>query len=508
LVIAVLLGGILLTDSVGSFLAKDRDGSVSGNSVSGNRVVNTLGFPESYAVILNNDVKPDCIRYTTVDKGTWWFDEDFARGELLDAFDEARMDPTNWVYEGLFDNDPPTEEQSYRYKNPETGLSNYDYELERLAMQRCIEVAYAVTLAHMRPNGATDRQVYVSEDNKSKLFPIVNDVQEMNGGSSNGATAAQIVKEYMEEVTGSHRNIIICGKYCRIGIACIRNIEGTIFTCIEYSEQIPKRFIATYTNVYTEPVNGYRPMTIDIHPRRAMGDPSMTGFVEEKIPLMKKAADARPVLNVGESMPLSKIRMAFKSDVILDKFASDDVYGRAWVPDREGVLRYDKETDTITALQPPESLTRDANGYVTCFLEAPGASFSVKVYAPIEEEPWIIAPAPTPSPAPSPSIQGSTSWGKKQTQHVTVRKKSYTFRKKALKRSSKSFYTGATSEAGPISYKVVSCPKNGKKYIKFSRGSKITVRKGAKKGTYKIRLTAAETDFYKSASTVIKIKVK
>lgn len=65
-----------------------------------------------------------------------------------------------------------------------------------------------------------------------------------------------------------------------------------------------------------------------------------------------------------------------------------------------------------------------------------------------------------------------------------------------------------TSGDGKLTYKVSKYPKNCKKYISVSSSGKVTLKKGAKKGTYKITITASETDTSKKATKTITIKVK
>lgn len=58
---------------------------------------------------------------------------------------------------------------------------------------------------------------------------------------------------------------------------------------------------------------------------------------------------------------------------------------------------------------------------------------------------------------------------------------------------------------GKITYTV---NKGNKKYISVSKKGKVTLKKGCKKGTYKIKITAAKTNKYDKAVKIITIKVK
>ena len=82
-----------------------------------------------------------------------------------------------------------------------------------------------------------------------------------------------------------------------------------------------------------------------------------------------------------------------------------------------------------------------------------------------------------------------------------------TYKVKNLKKKSVSFNLKAkASGKGKLTYKVVKS-KNSK-YITVSKIGKVTLKKGIKKGTYKIIITAANTTKYKKAIKTISIKVK
>ena len=96
---------------------------------------------------------------------------------------------------------------------------------------------------------------------------------------------------------------------------------------------------------------------------------------------------------------------------------------------------------------------------------------------------------------------------KSQTIKVTISKK---ISAKKIKKKAQSFKLSAKSTSGKkVKYKLV----KGNSKIKFSASSgKITVKKGTKKGTYKIKvkMTVSGNDQYKAYSTTktITIKVK
>ena len=92
-----------------------------------------------------------------------------------------------------------------------------------------------------------------------------------------------------------------------------------------------------------------------------------------------------------------------------------------------------------------------------------------------------------------------------KTQSITTAKiKKY--RVKNLKRKKAAFSLKAkTTGNGKLTYKVI---KGKSKYITVSKKGKVTLKKGCRKDTYKIRITAAKTSTYQKATKVISIKVK
>ena len=59
-----------------------------------------------------------------------------------------------------------------------------------------------------------------------------------------------------------------------------------------------------------------------------------------------------------------------------------------------------------------------------------------------------------------------------------------------------------------ITYKVKKYPKGMKKYISISKKGVVTFKKKAKRGTYKIEITAAAKGNYKKTTKIVTIKVK
>ena len=91
-----------------------------------------------------------------------------------------------------------------------------------------------------------------------------------------------------------------------------------------------------------------------------------------------------------------------------------------------------------------------------------------------------------------------------QTVKTKVTTKSYTFT--SLKKKAASFTIGASGQ-GTISYKVVKAPSKASKYIIVDKKGKVTVKKGAKIGTYVVRVSAAGNSNYKAATKDVTVKV-
>lgn len=91
-----------------------------------------------------------------------------------------------------------------------------------------------------------------------------------------------------------------------------------------------------------------------------------------------------------------------------------------------------------------------------------------------------------------------------QTVKTKVTTKNYTFT--SLKKKAASFMIGAFGQ-GTISYKVVKAPSKASKYITVDKKGKVTVKKGAKIGTYVVRVSAAGNSNYKAATKDVTVKV-
>lgn len=109
----------------------------------------------------------------------------------------------------------------------------------------------------------------------------------------------------------------------------------------------------------------------------------------------------------------------------------------------------------------------------------------------------ITKPSDNTNPSITLKKQKITTTKIKSIKVKTLKKKKVTIKLKAK-----------ASGKGKLTYKVTKYPKGMKKYIKVSKKGVVTLKKKAKKGKYKIAITAAAKGSYKKATKTITIKVK
>lgn len=136
---------------------------------------------------------------------------------------------------------------------------------------------------------------------------------------------------------------------------------------------------------------------------------------------------------------------------------------------------------------------------------------------PPKKEESTVKPA-----APSTNTGSSVNTGNTGTlysQKITVAKKfrkTFTISRRKLKKSGRTYKISAKVTPldggvghGLVSYKVTKYPKGAKKYVTVNKKGKITIKRNAKKGIYKIKITAnSVSNRLKKASKTITIKVK
>lgn len=93
----------------------------------------------------------------------------------------------------------------------------------------------------------------------------------------------------------------------------------------------------------------------------------------------------------------------------------------------------------------------------------------------------------------------------KQTIKTSTDQKSY--KASALKKKDKSFKLKTKAVSKSITY-TVKGSKNAKKYIKVSKNGKVTIKKGIKKGIYKVVIKAKATKNHLAGTKTIRVIIK
>jgi len=87
---------------------------------------------------------------------------------------------------------------------------------------------------------------------------------------------------------------------------------------------------------------------------------------------------------------------------------------------------------------------------------------------------------------------------------VAATKAKRTFKASKLKKKAATVELGVTTRAQSVSYKVV----KGAKYVTVDESGKVTVKKKAPKGTYKIQMSTTESEIYNACTAYTTITVK
>lgn len=480
--------------------------------------VDTLGYglDENDLAYYKRNHPSNCTVYKTIDVGTWKFNQSFARGELFRTLDSERANPSNWW---LCTNKlgQPVTTKSVTLTNPHY---TYDYNLEALAMQRCIEVM--INYGHTRPCGCGYAEVITKASDEflkyGKGFAA-----EMNGCF--GVNAQNIVETYMEDTrtpaaynyhyeylfekskTGQpptyrdenffmnfgsqgHRQIILNDSYTRIGIACIERTDGTMWTEMLVTTDIP---YAEYKNTPTPCYDGYKEMTVEIMRGYRMYGVNVERDISD-IDIYSRSelniSRAEIKRNVGDSIPLSQVYMG-ESRVALTTAAN---MSQEWTSSNPSVAIYDKATQSVKCLKPGTAIFSDTDP-THYYQPSPNsndvvkAQFYVLVTGQDEEEVEEPSVTPTPNPTvtntPTPTNTDDSYENSLGKLELYVYKKTY--KAKTLKKGKKSFYISPSCDnAITYTYAVT----KGKKTVKVSKDGKVTVKKGAKKGTYQVKVTA------------------
>ena len=93
----------------------------------------------------------------------------------------------------------------------------------------------------------------------------------------------------------------------------------------------------------------------------------------------------------------------------------------------------------------------------------------------------------------------------KASQSISVAKSQWAYKAKSLAKKAVKFSLGAKAKAA---LRYAAGDAKSKKFLKITKKGKVTLKRGAKKGVYKIVVKVAESGNYLAASKTVKVKVK
>lgn len=542
--------------------------------------------------------------------GTWGYEQTFARTELFSEFNKARMNSDNWWYISGNDGSKTNVSISNSYV--------YDTELEKVAMQRAVELLFAYI--HTRPDRVNYSEAYDTVDipyqwsrgydemiTYSPMYTVRNGVS-----ITTTPTAEGIVYDFMEEYETMpgrqlHRECILTDKYYRIGIGVVKLADNTRFVAVEVSED--KTADGEYIPVYsdTDPVDGYKETTVQIAYKPNDTNRCLHSVINVLSPIKENELGGYIKLIPGEAFNLSqewfsrnqKSSSAFglctgtdslffnpsngqwksdntdiadvtdnriiaknpgTTDINFTDITDGHVVGSVKVTVPEPVLQsaaatydngntligttiygddvtltnhfdYGEDEDVTLSDYGVYSFTVSKEGTNTFTFNHPDAPAGTTIPVTLTVHGIKETPAPKPPKkeestvkpaAPSTNTGNSVNTGNTGTLHaqkITVAKKfrkTFTISRRKLKKSGRVYKISAKVTPldggvghGLVSYKVTKYPKGAKKYVTVNRKGKVTIKRNAKKGIYKIKITAnSVSNRLKKASKTITIKVK
>lgn len=191
------------------------------------------------------------------------------------------------------------------------------------------------------------------------------------------------------------------------------------------------------------------------------------------------------IAKAGQTISASVTTRSYKLNAVKKKAYSFTIGARA-----QGAVSY---RISRTPAGGAKYITVDKNGKVTVKKKAPGGVYQITVTA-----------AATANQNAATRVITINVTKNKQT--ISAKKKSVTYKTSALKKN-KTYSIGVKAKS-KITYRVTSVPTGGKGYVTVNSKGKVTVKKGAPKGTYSITLTAAENKEYAAASRVVAVRIK
>ena len=484
--------------------------------------------------------------FTLPDCSTWEYQQSYARKEIFECLDKTRMNDSNWW---MNDNNG---KRVNGLPNDQTTLAHhyvYDYNLEAAAMQRAAELAVLYSSdEHLRPDCMKPAETYLeawcepvkkmdSEEDIStdkvnpywyseKTCELIAVYESDTDKRPQHLDYMGIVEDFMEEKKPAgrqgHRKAILTDSLYRIGIGCIKTDENKYFVAVElgaekyepdYYDEYPELAGTTIPLASeTTAVDTYMPVTIRIAP----------GQTQCSL-LDARYGNTNVLLKEGETFDFGDKYFCKSSNTVALWKGSDTVaLGNTWVSSDESVAKV--EGTVITAVGTGEcTIELSGNAYFRASINIKVASSPAKpsqtpapTVKPSEEPSPSPAPSAKPSAAPSaaPSVQpSSTPTQAPQKIEVAKRfKKTCIVKYKDIRKKKKTLKLGVKVNKGKahgiVTYKVTKYPKGAKKCVTVNKKGVVTIKKRAKKGTYKIKVTANANAKMKKATKTITIKIK
>ena len=497
--------------------------------------------------------------FTLPDCDTWKYQQSYARKEIFEYLNGQRMDPANHK-DAMKDNDGKWKSltdcgmelliENIKDKNDKVIRQDrydfiYDYNLEAAAMQRAAELAVLYT--HDRPDKIPAeealKEVWVSPVKRLET-EIEGSNDEVNPywyGSTNELITVYesdtdirsqhedymgIVEDFMEKDKPAggqeHRKAILTRSYRRIGIGCIKTDENKYFVAVELGTE---KYESDYYDEYPElagttiplasettAVDTYMPVTIRIAP----------GQTQCSL-LDARYGNTNVLLKEGETFDFGDKYFCKSSNTVALWKGSDTVaLENTWVSSDESVAKV--EGTVITAVGTGEcTIELSGNAYFRASINIKVASSPAK---PSQTPAPAVKPSADPSPSPAPSVKPNTapsaapsvqpsSTPTQMPQKIEVAKrfkKTCIVKYKDIGKKKKTLKLGVKVNKGKahgiVTYKVTKYPKGAKKCVTVNKKGVVTIKKRAKKGTYKIKVTANANAIMKKATKTVTIKIK
>lgn len=495
--------------------------------------------------------------FTLPDCDTWNYQQSYARKEIFEYLNAQRMDPANHK-NAMKDNDGKWKSltdcgmelliENIKDKNDKVIRQDrydfiYDYNLEAAAMQRAAELAVLYT--HDRPDKIPAeealKEVWVSPVKRLET-EIEGSNDEVNPywyGSTNELITVYesdtdirsqhedymgIVEDFMEKDKPAggqeHRKAILTRSYRRIGIGCIKTDENKYFVAVELGTE---KYESDYYDEYPElagttiplasettAVDTYMPVTIRIAPGLNM----QCGLLENRY------GNPTVTLKTGDAYSFGDRYFSECTTTVALWKGSDPAMGTEWYSTNEAVATVEGTTIIAKGSGSCQILSRNgiyATGLIDIKVESPTPAVSPAPSTAPTVKPSAEpsqTPAPSAKPSAAPSVQPSfTPTQMPQKIEVAKRfKKTCIVKYKDIRKKKKTLKLGVKVNKGKahgiVTYKVTKYPKGAKKCVTVNKKGVVTIKKRAKKGTYKIKVTANANAKMKKATKTVTIKIK